>query len=48
MLEDQARAQGRSLANYLEWIARQHHPPGQLRAAAGSALAARLCLAGLQ
>jgi uncharacterized protein (DUF1778 family) len=30
MLETQAKAQGRSLANYLEWLARQHAQPNWL------------------
>jgi hypothetical protein len=29
MLETQAKAQGRSLTNYLEWLARQHNQPDQ-------------------
>jgi predicted HicB family RNase H-like nuclease len=35
MLEAQAEAQGRSLANYLEWIARQHNQQGQQRQTSG-------------
>ena len=31
MLEAQAKAQGRSLTNYLEWIARQHSRQDQQR-----------------
>jgi uncharacterized protein (DUF1778 family) len=29
MLEAQAKAQGRSLTNYLEWLARQHSQQSQ-------------------
>lgn len=34
MLEDQAKAQGRSLTNYLEWIARQYSRQEQPRSPA--------------
>lgn len=34
LLEEQAKAQGRNLTNYLEWLARQHSQPAPPRSPA--------------